>query len=74
MFAVANVLRLIGRLVARGIARVVDWFSAEPRRIRVATATLTVSAAVGATIGIVVGALLAGCWSVAHSVVLGDLT
>jgi hypothetical protein len=53
--AVATVLWAVLRRTAVLIARLIDWFAADPRRIRVASLGIAVCALTGAAIGAAVG-------------------
>jgi hypothetical protein len=73
----ATILWLAARLAGLATARLVDstaaWFAADPRRPRTAVAGLTLAVLVGAAIGLAVGLVMAGCWTVVRSLVTDKL-
>lgn len=70
---VARLLWTTGRLTALGLARLVGWFAADPRRGWVALTGVLCAAAVGAALGLTVGVLVAQVCHALLDLVVTDL-
>ena len=68
--AAARAAWLLFRLLARVLARLLDWFAEEPGRIAWAVAGLATAAATGALVGLGTGRLLARGWRLLAGTVL----
>lgn len=77
----AHLLRLLGagawiagRLAAVAVARTLTWFAEEPRRIRIASAGLLLSAVIGTVAGVGIGLALAAVIHAALGLVVSTPT